>query len=53
MTDKIELLGFIVDVNCGNDPSRFKVRVLAHHGYCDLDEKNSDGDNFTKNAALP
>ena len=53
MTDKIELLGFIVDVNCGNDPSRFKVRVLAHHGYCDLDEKNSDGSNFTKNAALP
>ena len=53
MANQVALLGFIVDVNCGNDPSRFKVRVLAHHGFCDLDEKNSDGDNFTKNAALP
>ena len=49
----ILMTGFIVDVNSISQGGRFKVRIPAVHGYCDIEGKNCESDNVTPDAALP
>jgi hypothetical protein len=46
------MTGFIVDVK-SKSGSRWKIRVPAIHGYCDVDGKNCEDENVTKDDALP